>query len=132
MRFQMSPLLKPFSEVSVFIGVSGVFVWIIDENVSKSMRFKRKRICVDGAYVSRKWNIYLKDLICPIAQTLTTLCDIRPVSINFQKAKTTIKTKRVGTNSHLRCFPTHATDKKYARTISIRFPPQLPYNVEPA
>ena len=30
-----------------------------------------------------------------------------------------IKDKMVGTNLHLRCFPTHATEKHYARTRGI-------------
>ena len=42
MRFQTSPLLKPFS--SAF---SGILVWMIGENISKSVRFKR--ISVYGA-----------------------------------------------------------------------------------
>ena len=123
------------------------------ETVFGSLRFHRRfgRFCVDYRRKRiKKYAFQTKTHLCgwglcqpkveylferpylPHSSNLTTLCDIRPVSINFQKAKTTIKTKRVGTNSHLRCFLTHATDKKYARTISTRFPPHPPYNVEPA
>ena len=53
MRFQTSPLLKPFSKVSVFIGVSGRFsVNDRRKRIKKyASLFKRKRTSVDGTLV---------------------------------------------------------------------------------
>ena len=49
-RFQTSPLLKPFSKVSVFIGVFGRFRMDDTRNrIKKVCAFKRKRISVNGA-----------------------------------------------------------------------------------
>ena len=82
-RFQTSPLLKPFSEVSVFIGISGVFVWMIGENVSKVSVFKRNALVWMGPVCQPKVEYLFERPYLPHSANLTTLCDIWPVSINF-------------------------------------------------
>ena len=41
----------------------------------------------------------------------------------------TIKDKRVGTNSHVQCFPTYATQTSYAQTLSVRSPISTPISM---